>query len=208
MSPPLETRSEKLVDPNGFYPYYSFFVSFASPIDYYSFTFSFRRGGNEGELQRIAVFILRDLNDFFFFFFLHLIFNVKFIFNYTERACRSTKETVIIRMKRVLGFNGEEADARSIRRTILPSLDPIIPYGYVGKEEFLKEFFFNEKSFSLSSSFFSRQIDRVGYDDEGDARDTGGPLRPRSQPLLGGRRQSATCCTNIVQGHRASAARG
>lgn len=57
-------------------------------------------------------------------------------------------------MKRVLGFNGEEADARSIRRTILPSLDPIIPYGYVGKEEFLKEFFFNEKSFSLSSSFF------------------------------------------------------
>lgn len=153
-------------------------------------------------------FLYQGILTIFSFFFLHLIFNVKFIFNYTERACRSTKETVIIRMKRVLGFNGEEADARSIRRTILPSLDPIIPYGYVGKEEFLKEFFFNEKSFSLSSSFFSRQIDRVGYDDEGDARDTGGPLRPRSQPLLGGRRQSATCCTNIVQGHRASAARG
>lgn len=55
---------------------------------------------------------------------------------------------------------------------------------------------------------FSRQIDRIGHDDEGDARDTGGPLRPRGQPLLGGRRQSATCCTNIVQGHRAPAARG
>lgn len=71
-----------------------------------------------------------------------------------------------------------------------------------GKKEFFK------RIFSQRILSFPRQIDRIGHDDEGDARDTGGPLRPRGQPLLGGRRQSATCCTNIVQGHRAPAARG
>lgn len=100
-------------------------------------------------------------------------------------------------------------DARSIRRTIppLPSCDPItLPRLLLlllyGKKEFFKRIF-PQRILS-----FSRQIDRIGHDNEGDARDTGGPLRPRGQPLLGGRRQSATCCTNIVQGHRAPAARG
>lgn len=40
----------------------------------------------------ITLFTLQDLNDFSFY-----IFHFKFIFNYTERACRSTKGTVIIR---------------------------------------------------------------------------------------------------------------
>lgn len=94
--------------------------------------------------------------------------------------------------------------ASNLRMPVRFVHDSIIISGCTRKERIFERIFFNENP----PFFFPRQIDRIGYDHEGDARDTGGPLRPRSQPLLGGRRQSATCCTNIVQGHSASAARG
>lgn len=151
--------------------------------------------------NRITLFTLQDLNDFSFY-----IFHFKFIFNYTERAFREGNGNYTM-MKRVLGLNGEEAGC-SFNSSDDPS-PPLVRSDYsteiiiITREERIFKRIFSQRILS-----FPRQIDRIGHDDEGDARDTGGPLRPRGQPLLGGRRQSATCCTNIVQGHRAPAARG
>lgn len=131
--------------------------------------------------------------DFFIFFSLHLTFNVKFIFNYTERACGSAKRTVIIRMKRVLGLNGEEA-GRGCSFNSSPS-SSIIPKA---AKEFWKEFF----STNPSLSFF--QANRRDWSRRRGWRTRHRPPFTPTQPAVTGR-TTAKC--HLLHEHRARTSR-
>lgn len=167
--------NEKLVDPN----------VFIQPISFLPyrllFSFFYGRGGNG---RRIFIF---------FFFSLHLTFNVKFIFNYTERACGSAKRTVIIRMKRVLGLNGEEA-GRGCSFNSSPS-SSIIPKA---AKEFWKEFF----STNPSLSFF--QANRRDWSRRRGWRTRHRPPFTPTQPAVTGR-TTAKC--HLLHEHRARTSR-
>lgn len=130
---------------------------------------------------------------FLFFFSLHLTFNVKFIFNYTERACGSAKRTVIIRMKRVLGLNGEEA-GRGCSFNSPPS-SSIIPKA---AKEFWKEFF----STNPSLSFF--QANRRDWSRRRGWRTRHRPPFTPTQPAVTGR-TTAKC--HLLHEHRARTSR-